>query len=171
MILHSTLPYQQDIPNPALGYLKGFLTAKNVEITNVYWNIVLYPDIAALTQRVNAQNTTIATQIGVILFLWSRLMEDLPSIPLDSLFSSLLPAAELSRFVTTVKTKIDQYIKENNLHKAPLSGFTVKSQQWLLGSYVMKRLKELNPDTHIVLGGIADPVQGRTFLTIFPWAD
>lgn len=171
IILHCTPPYRHDIANPALGYLKGFLTAKNVEVTNIYWNIVLYPNIAALTQRLHAHNTNIATQIGAILFLWSRLMEDMPPIPLDSLFSSLLPAAELSLFVTTVKTKIDHYIKENNLHKAPLSGFTVKSQQWLLGSYVMKRLKELNPDMHIVLGGIADPLQGRTFLTIFPWAD
>ncbi|MGD2250908.1 MAG: radical SAM protein [Candidatus Methanofastidiosia archaeon] len=171
MILHCAPPYRHDISNPALGYLKGGLTEKEIEVTTIYWNVILYPEIAALTQKLNSPHTKIATPLGSILFVWNRLMEDLPPIPLNSLFSSFLPETDLSQFVTRIKTKIDQYIKRNNLHKTPVTGITVKTQQWLLGSYIMKQLKELNPDMHIVLGGISNPAQGRTFLKIFEWAD
>ena len=41
MILHCTPPYEQYTPNPALGYLKGFLQSQGVEVTNIYWNVIL----------------------------------------------------------------------------------------------------------------------------------
>jgi hypothetical protein len=41
MILHCTPPYTLDIPNPAIGYLKGFLKALGIPVKNIYWNAVL----------------------------------------------------------------------------------------------------------------------------------
>ena len=38
--LHSNIPYIPYIPNPALGYLKTYLSQEgNYEVKNIYWNL------------------------------------------------------------------------------------------------------------------------------------
>ncbi|MBU7046379.1 MAG: hypothetical protein HXS54_08060, partial [Theionarchaea archaeon] len=89
----------------------------------------------------------------------------------DPFFLLIKSREELSQLIDAIVTKIDQYIRENNLHKAQCTGFTFKSQQWFMGSYIGSRLKEMNPDMNIVIGGMFNEDQARAFMNVFHQAD
>jgi radical SAM superfamily enzyme YgiQ (UPF0313 family) len=177
MMLHCAPPYRYDHPNAALGYLKGFLEAKGIPVKNVYWNLILYKEIMNWEERMAGSHPifmkldafyTTATFVSKHLLAGPRTSA---KTPFDTFFSSFLTEEEVSELITSVKNKIDQYIKEHNLHKAQCAGFTFKSQQWLMNSYIMSRLKEMNPDIPIVIGGITNEAQGRKFMNVFPLVD
>ena len=181
MILHCLPPYRSDIPNAALGYLKGFLEDRGVHVTNVYWNLILHREINTVREQMSRYQPAllnfdmlyvITTYISKCL-LAEKFKDTTKNIktPFDNFFSSLLTREEISSLLDSIKDKIDWYILENNLHKTPVAGFTFRTHQWLIGYYVMLRLKELNPDIKIVVGGIADEAQGRTFMRVFHQAD
>jgi radical SAM superfamily enzyme YgiQ (UPF0313 family) len=181
MILHCSPPYRFDIPNAALGYLKGFLEDRGIRVTNVYWNVVLYREINTVREQMSRYQPTllnfdimyvITTYISKYL-LAEKLKDKIKNTktPFDIFFSSLLTREEISSLLASIKDKVDWYILENDLHKTPVAGFTFRTHQWLIGYYVILRLKELNPDIKIVIGGIADEAQGRTFMKVFCQAD
>ena len=174
MILNCTPPYAQDVPNAALGYLKGFLQAKGISVRNVYWNVVLSREITDFQKDLEA-HTGIESESSidaVTVYIWKHLTTSTGrKTPLDLLFSSIFSHDYLSEMVQSIKDKIDWYINGNNLHEGSLAGFTLKTYQWLMNSYVMSRLKEMNPDITIVIGGITTEERGRTFMKVFNLAD
>jgi radical SAM superfamily enzyme YgiQ (UPF0313 family) len=176
MILHCAPPYRQDIPNPALGYLKGFLQAKGIPVKNVYWNVILARTIFNFHRSIEkySKEVGLSSISGITLFLWKHLFPDMKEptqTPMDLVFSSVLMSQEISQTVDSIKTQVDQYIKQHNLHEAPISGFTLKTHQWPMSYYIISQLKKVNPDTTIVVGGICNESQGRIFMKVFDLAD
>ncbi len=176
MILHCTLPYRQDIPNPALGYLKGFLQSKGIPVKNVYWNLVLARTVMDFHRNVERYSTEtgLTSFDAITLFLCKHLLSENrepAKTTLDVIFASVFKKEEIQEMVASMKTEIDQYILQNSLHEAPLAGFTLKTYQWPMSYYLTKRLKEMNPDIRIVMGGIADESQAAAFMRIFDQAD
>ncbi|MBU7046378.1 MAG: radical SAM protein [Theionarchaea archaeon] len=177
MMLHCAPPYRYDHPNAALGYLKGFLEAKGIPAKNVYWNLILYKEIMNWEERMANSHPvflkldafyTTATYVSKHLLTKSR---GFTKTPFDTFFSSFLTEEEISGLIASVKNKIDWYIKENNLYKAEYAGFTFKTQQWLMNSYIVSRLKEMNPDIAIIIGGITNQDQAQKFMNVFHQAD
>ncbi len=171
MILHCMSPYAQHIPNPALGYLKGFLRAHDIDVKNVYWNVVLSREISNFNNVLKSLPQAVLSIDAITAYTWKQLMGITVETPLDALFSSLFTKDELDEFVNTIKDKIDWYIKRENLHETALAGFTMKTYQWLMNWYVITRLKKMNPDIRIVGGGIANKEQGRAFMRMVPLID
>ena len=177
MILHCTPPYCQNVPNAPLGYLKGFLEAEGIPVTNVYWNVILAKKIGDF-QRVlgNYPRPVGAFPSEHIIFHICKQMlaensDNSSSTTSDLVFSSTFSREELSEAVTSIKDDIDGYIKQNNLYDVPLSGFTLKTYQWLMSLYIICRLKEMNPDTPILIGGIYNEYQARAFMEVLTLAD
>lgn len=172
MILHCTAPYANHIPNPALGYLKGFLRAHGVDVKNVYWNLVLSREINNFnTPLKSLPEAAVLSVDAVTTYCWKQLMGVTVETPLDILFSSIYTKDELDELVCAVKDKIDWYIKGEKLHETALAGFTMKTYQWLMNWYVITRLKRMNPDIRIVVGGIANKEQGHAFMRMVPLID
>jgi radical SAM superfamily enzyme YgiQ (UPF0313 family) len=174
MILNCLPPYSYDIPNPALGYLKGFLQSKGVSVTNVYWNVILAEELSRF--QVHIGNYPVFSSLSSldtpVLYAARHLMgSHHEKTVLDQYFSPFFDQGEVPPFVDLLRTKIDDYIHQKNLHKESLAGFTLKTYQWLLGSYIIKRLKELNPDIQIVVGGIRNSEQAHAFMRVFTLAD
>ena len=170
MILHSASPYTVDIPNPALGYLKGFLKRKGIDVHNIYWNLVLYREISNFNKDV--EHTHSLSVDAVTVYTWKQLAGySTITTPLDYIFQSVLTKDELCELVQSVKDKIDRFISEKRLHEADIAGFTMKTYQWLMNSYIMSRLKEMNPDMKIVIGGISTEDQGRALMRMVTKAD
>ncbi|MBU6997325.1 MAG: radical SAM protein [Theionarchaea archaeon] len=174
MILNCLPPYSYDIPNPALGYLKGFLQSKGIPVTNVYWNLVLAEELSKFQTHIgdypvfsslSSLNTPV---LYAVRHLSSRHRE---KTVLDQYFSPYFDHGKEPTFVDSLRTKIDDYIYQNSLHKESLAGFTLKTYQWLLGSHIMRRLKELNPHMQIVIGGLRNSEQAQTFMRFFTLAD
>jgi radical SAM superfamily enzyme YgiQ (UPF0313 family) len=174
MMLHCGPPYRPDLANSAIGYLKGFLEVKGIPVKNVYWNLILLQEIQEFNKGMEFPGgSELFTVYAVTTYLWRHLMaeDSHDKKPIDPIFSSVLSREELSQLIELARNKIDRYITENNLYKTSIAGFTMKSYQWFLNSHVISRLKELNPDMTIVMGGISDADQGRKFLKIFPQCD
>lgn len=176
MILHCTLPYRQDIPNPALGYLKGFLQAEGIPVRNVYWNLILARVVIDFHKMLEkyVEDAGLSSISAITLYLCKQLLiqnQRTPETTLDLLFSSIFPKTEILKAVNTFKNEIDQTIAQENLHKDSLAGFTLKTYQWPMGYYIIQRLKQLNPDMKIVIGGIATEPQGLSFMNIFTSVD
>jgi radical SAM superfamily enzyme YgiQ (UPF0313 family) len=172
MILHCTPPYGVYTPNPALGYLKGFLQSKGVAVKNVYWNVILEKRIAefqgSLADSVDMKVFPELTK----LYLSRHLLTTAEQVtPLDLVYKSVYTKKEIQERVASIKDDIDQYIKRNNLHKTDIAGFTLKFFQWPMSCYIIGRLKEMNPDIHIVVGGITSKSQGMTFMNMLSQAD
>jgi anaerobic magnesium-protoporphyrin IX monomethyl ester cyclase len=176
MILHCTPPYDPYIPNAAIGYLKGSLQAKGIPVKNVYWNVILFKEITALQNVMGkypiisnfSLNYTTAFYIGRHLLMGNA---HSGKTPLDVIFSSLLLKEEISEIYNEFKDKIDHYIKLHNLHKTDLAGFTLKTHQWVMNYYIITRLKEINPDITVVIGGLSNSADAHTFLKVFPLVD
>ncbi len=176
MILHCTPPYRNDIPNPALGYLKGFLQAHQIRVTAVYWNSILEGNILQFHRGLERASgeSGMPPLSGITLFLSRHLLKGLDSTtltPMSLIFSSVFSWREISEMIQTFKEGIDQFISMNNLDKAALSGFTLKCQQWPLSMYIMNRLKDMNPEMKIVIGGITNESQAQSFMKVLTRAD
>lgn len=171
MILNCTPPYNLHIPNPALGYLKGFLEAHDITVKNVYWNLVLAEYISTFQKGLEeyAQSRDLFSVLPVM-YLFRQLIS-YSETPLHLFYLSIYSDEELANMIHIIKDNIDHYIKVNNLHKTTLAGFTLKSYQWLPALYLIDRLKYLNPDILIVIGGIYNEEQGQAFMKVFPQVD
>ncbi|MBU7014781.1 MAG: radical SAM protein [Theionarchaea archaeon] len=177
MILQSTVPYREDIPNAALGYLKGFLTAEGIPVTALYWNLILARKISEF-YRVLADYSK---EMGLFhpesvgLYICRNLLTDHSDnsnpTKFDLIFSSIFSREERSEMISSIQDEIYQYIQRNRLHEVPVVGFTLKTYQWMLGSYLIQCFKEMNTDVTIVIGGITDESQAITYMKIFELAD
>ncbi|MBU7048097.1 MAG: radical SAM protein [Theionarchaea archaeon] len=169
-ILHCTPPYWHTIPNAALGYLKGFLEAQGIPVTNVYWNVVLSRKIGEF-QKVLANYPGYVRSFpkeSVVFFIGRHLLkgDDSKQTTADQIFSAMYTQKEIDDAIHGIREDIDEYILLNNLDRASLSGFTVKSHQWLMSLYVINRLKSMNPDTKVVMGGIVNEGQAQKFMNM-----
>ncbi|MGD2247157.1 MAG: radical SAM protein [Candidatus Methanofastidiosia archaeon] len=169
MFLHCAPPYRRDIPNPALGYLKGFLEAQGVHVHNVYWNLILDEEMQALENPVGNYHlipSMYRTYVGPLYFI--KKFCSAPHTTLDALFSLYTTKKEREKIVESVISKIDKTL---NPMTDPIHGFTVKTHQWLMMHYIIQQLKNLNPETTIIVGGITNEKQGRTYMKIFDYID
>ncbi len=167
MILHCTPPNELYIPNPALGYLKGFLEAKGIHIKTVYWNLILWRRIQEFQKGFEcyAENTRFFPVLSALYVARHLLTDSYDTVtPLDFLYSSAFGKEELSELVESIKDDIIQYIKKNNLHQSDIAGFTLKTLQWPMSAYIIRWLKKLNPAITIVIGGIISRSQGIAFM-------
>ncbi|MBU7018368.1 MAG: radical SAM protein [Theionarchaea archaeon] len=171
MILNCTPPYNLHIPNPALGYLKGFLEAHDISVRNVYWNLVLAESISTFQKGLKeyAPSNDLFSVLPVMYLF--RQLKSYSETPLHLFYLSIYSEEELVNMIHTIKDFIDYYIKVNDLHKTTLAGFTLKSYQWLPALYLIDRLKYLNPDILIVIGGVYNEEQGQAFMKISPQVD
>ncbi len=176
MILHCTPPDDEHISNPALGYLKGFLQSKGIEVKNVYWNLILAKSMFKFLRGMEKYTKDKGfLYVFPTLYVCRQILKkdfkkDIAT-PLDVLYLSIYSKEEICEMIYSIKEDIDEYIKRNNLHKTELAGFTLKSYQWLMDYYLIGRLKEMNPDIKIVIGGITGKDQGHAFMNLFSLAD
>ena len=169
MMLHCTPPNEQYIPNPALGYLKGFLEAKGIDVNLIYWNLILSQGIQKFQKGFEryAEDTRFFPVLSALYVVRHLLTDSRDTVtPLDFLYSSAFSKEELSEMVDSTREYINQYIEKNKLHKTDIAGFTLKTLQWPMSIYLINCLKELNPDITIVIGGIINKSQGQAFMKI-----
>lgn len=177
MILHSTLPYSLYIPNPTLGYLKGFLQEREITVRNIYWNLLLAETILDFQRNLEkyTRDERLSSTSAITFFLCKHFLtersEKSGETTLDLQFSAIFPKREISNLVSSVKSQIDQYIKQNNLDKEPFSGFDLRTYQWPMSYYIIRRLKALNPAAKIAVYGTPSKAQALQFIRIFSLTD
>lgn len=168
-------PFAKHMSNPALGYLKGFLQSREIDVKCVYWNLILARKLSEFRQGIQESEEEELSYLFPTLYIFRYLMTEKYNkkneTPLDLLYSSVFTREELSEIFHSTKDFIDLNIKQNSMHETLISGFTLKTFQWLGALYVSNRLKQINPDMKIIIGGIANETQGLTFMKMFESAD
>jgi radical SAM superfamily enzyme YgiQ (UPF0313 family) len=169
------MPYEINIPNPALGYLKGYLLKHDFETRNIYWNLLLHKSLIAdyikLISRYQISHKVVSLSL-FIAYISNLIYKDINRNKKSLSFASSIidpsvPQHELEELVENFKNQVDSFIEEQKLHKADVAGFTMKTNQWILNYYILQRLKEFNPEIKTIIGGIESPEQGIQFMKIF----
>lgn len=174
--LHCNLPYNPVVPNASLGYIKGFLSDKNIQTRNVYWNLLLYDiikkyDLVDKYQKISDIVPITSTTVFLSQYLYNENSYNKSMGPLSSIFSKIIKNDELKGLIIEIKDFIEKYIKENRLYDVDLAGFTVKSYQWLMNYYIILKLKEINPYLKVVMGGLYPQSNAYEFLKHFSKVD
>jgi radical SAM superfamily enzyme YgiQ (UPF0313 family) len=169
MILHCAPPYEACTPNAAIGYLKGYLQKKGIKVNNVYWNLIIDNHLHELQQPVKEHAQTFQSLPVLTTLYVARCLLDPAEYetPFHLLYTAAFTKEEIVDRIGAIKEDIDHYIRQNNLYKDTISGFTLKTLQWPINYYVMKRLKEFNPALTVVIGGIRDKSQALEFMRIY----
>ena len=174
--LHCNLPYTYSIPNPSIGYLKGYLS-KNPEfkVRNNYWNILptkLLKKYSRLTEDASKYQNEDQTLVYIAKFLYDIHGEDFTIASDKNLTKNhFYPHHELKDFSYDLKTFFETSIRRKKLDKVNVAGFSMKTYQWLFNYYIIKRLKKYNPDIKIVMGGIWSCIQAKKMMKMFNEVD
>jgi radical SAM superfamily enzyme YgiQ (UPF0313 family) len=176
MILHCTPPYREQVPNPALGYLSGFLQTNGIDVRTIHWNLILARKLLLYRKKLEKYEkcTRHFPVFHTVYMIRQLLMEDSGSesqTPLDLFYLSVYSKKEISEMAQSLKDDIDLYIFKNKLHEDSIAGFTLNFFQWLMSLYLIRRLKKLNPEIKVLIGGITSLSQGIHFLRMFNQAD
>jgi radical SAM superfamily enzyme YgiQ (UPF0313 family) len=182
LAFHANYPYGQAIPNAAIAYLKGFLAHEaDVSVTNIYWYLTpreISDGFASITRRLEKSGfdfpeVLLSARIARIFHSVSgQDITHCASIsPFESALDSLSMSGQTKKISTLLKNHIDTVIEEKKIADWEISAFTVNTYQWLIGSYIWNRLKELNPSTKVVIGGLVSETQAMAFMTNFEHVD
>jgi len=177
--LHCNLPYNPLISNPALAYLKGYLSKdKNIETRNIYWNVLplelfkKYQKIKNKVIKFFPTNADIFICFYISRHLYKHNKQIFPPSPLSLIFdSSYFLKNELDEYMTDFKKYVTNEIEQKKLSNVEVAGFTMKTYQWILNYYILQQIKKINSDIITVIGGINSLDQGTEFMRIFKNAD
>ena len=176
--LHCNIPGGHNIPNPAIGYLKGYFSMNNIKTRGFYWNILPQPimdKIINLSQelvKVYGDGPVRFWMASCISrFLFSHDEEEAASV-ISQVFPNLpFPVDEFKTLARDLDKFIDQSIEDKGMANVKIAGFTMKLSQWLLNYYVIRKLKERNPDIIIVIGGMNTQSEAMEYMKIFKEVD
>jgi radical SAM superfamily enzyme YgiQ (UPF0313 family) len=174
--LHCNLPYAFWIPNPSIGYLKGYILQNSgLKVRNIYWN-VLSDDLLQKYHRLTGDASKYQNEDRMLVHIAKLLYETpegdfSPDSDKNVTNNRFFPCHELKEFAYDLKTFFDTSIRKRTLYDVNVAGFTMKTYQWLFNYYIIRRLKQYNPDINIVIGGIWSREQAKKLMKMFNEVD
>lgn len=174
--LHANFPYEVNVPNAALGYLKSALSNQNVEVTNVYWYLPpqeifesIYKILMNFKKRISLFDpcTVLAAYVARSFYPHDMYKSTIIETILDS-YSSLEDIKDVSK---SFKAFVDYSLETKKMADVDVAGFTVKFYQWMLNRYIWCRLKAENPNITIVVGGLDTRKEAHIVMETFKEVD
>lgn len=173
--LHCNVPYDPDMPNAAIGYLKGFLKEKGVETRNIYWNLILREDVRFFTSKFRNSFPDMESifEEYTSVYMLSKLLKPrtYERTLLDSYLKNIFPEHIISSRLEALVKKIEAYITSEKLLNCDVAGFTMKTYQWISNYIIIKMMKKINPDLKVLIGGLGSPTQAKEFLKVLKDVD
>lgn len=178
--LHANFPYLVEIPNAAFGYLKSALSEEKVDTTNVYWYLPpkeILESIFSLFARFQDRYIDIFEPYTVFTVYLSRFFYTAEKsgtgapTTVESFIGSYTTQQKVKKIAQNFKDFIDYSLVNGEMADADVAGFTVNFYQWILNKYVWSRLKALNPNIKILVGGLATRADAEAFMNTFKDVD
>jgi radical SAM superfamily enzyme YgiQ (UPF0313 family) len=172
--LHANFPYDFNTPNAAIGYLKSYLSEEPVDVTNTYWYIPpkeIFEPIHRILMTFQKSRISLFNPCIILTAYLSRFFNRTPVCPtmIQTILMSYASPEELEKIGLSFKAFVDTALED--MADADMAGFTLKFHQWILNSYIWRRLKELNPNITIVVGGLDTPEEAVTVVETFKDVD
>jgi hypothetical protein len=175
--LHANFPYFANMPNVAIGYLKSFLCKEtHVDIRNIYWNLpsteilksisLIILDLERKCPELFDPPTLLTAYITRFFYDTKdnrSAMQVQPSI-IESVLDSYTSLEKIKSTAKAFKGFVDYSIETENMADVDVAGFTVRFYQWMIDRYIWSKLKDLNPNIKIVVGGFNARDEAQAFL-------
>lgn len=178
--LHANFPYLIEVPNAALGYLKSALSEEKVNVTNIYWYLPpreILESISALLIKFQNKRIDLLDPPALFTAYLSRFFHadkatySFGPTLIEHLLTTYNPLKKVNQVAKTFKDFVDHSIENENMADVDIAGFTVNFYQWIISSYIWSKLKELNPNIKVVVGGLATRSEAQTFMKTFQTVD
>jgi len=181
IILNCSPPTEIKMPSPPLSALKSYLVQHGYDVKIIYWNILFY-DLQKkfiLTSKSLSDN-----QNALLLFLnylaienkdellYKKMKVILTSISPDYLHKEQAFYDEHMHFYKKETDKIIEcVISKFDFSEILYFGFSLKFEQWLFASLLAHKLKAIDKNIPIIVGGISTKESAKSFLKSFDCFD
>lgn len=176
--LHANFPYIPEVPNAALGYLKSAVSEK-ADVKNIYWYLPpkdVQESISSLFAKFKDRPVGLFGPPTYLIAYFSRFFSDknkakVHTTAIDSLINTYTTQQKVVDTARVLKDFIDHSLENENMADVDVAGFTVNFYQWILNSYIWSRLKALNPNIKIVVGGLGAKEDAEALMHVFKNVD
>lgn len=183
VLLNWLPPSMENMPSPAHSVLKNVLEEFGYEVCVEYWNIKLCP---VLESFLNFGDEIYRREFNKLIPFYAYLgVEYKQESLLDSLVDNILYIkpqlhikgkeyimSEFYRFYKTFNDYINDFIEEQLLHgEYLLVGFSSLFYQWIIATIIARKIKEVQPNIRLVIGGFGTKHEAAAFLKNFKYFD
>jgi len=176
ILLNYLPPADVFTPSASLSILKSFMLENDFETEIKYWNFLFNPILPFGESE--ETNEVIFPFISIINDIFNNEIGNKRVIELFELLitdNQNITKTKLQNQLSITKEKIDLIIKSElskiDFNNILLIGFTSKFHQWIPAMVVSKAIKEISPDTKIIIGGFGSKEAAREVMKMNPYFD
>ena len=169
VLLNCLPPFPTNMPSAGLSILKSYLEHNKVSVEVAYWNLELS---SHLKKRFGLPESTLFPLMIVLLYQLVTMTEA------NNKVKAYLTSTNPAFFTSDEKIKIAVNFVKNYFRKklsdykdCKLFGFSAKHDQWLSSLPCTVLVKELFPETYVVVGGFQRRRAAEYYLDVNPSAD
>lgn len=181
IILNWMPPAIDNLPSPSMSVLKQHLVSEGYETDVIYWNLLL-----SKLQREFVWTDNLADKDMLSLHLlfnhlgitynddrvYKYIRANLKSIkPQYTSTSYDFFERHMEKFSGLFENTVDEYLSNINFDNVLFMGMSVNLYQWICSSIIAKKIKELNSNVPVVIGGIGTKESAMAYLDNFPQFD
>lgn len=179
IILNWLPPANENFSSAAMSVLQNFMIKNGFDTKVCFWNILLKKTLSSFYKSESHEtdlsvlalfNVALAYELNdtnVITEYKALLMEMQPS----KIYLNSDVDLYLRKCVQTLYKDIDFFFDIFHFKDCDLFGFSLKLYQWIPAVIFAKRIKELNKNAKIIVGGITSKKEAITFLNNFATFD
>jgi len=167
-----------EMPSPAMSVLKAYLSSQGYNVSVFYWNIKFQQ---LQREFIWSQSNTPLNEIhGLLLFnnyLAIRKRDKMACAKVKSMLLALKPQylnvdlyyfdRHMESYAQKLEILINAELSKIDYNKVLYIGMSVNLYQWICGSIIAQRIKKMNPNIPIVIGGIGTKESAISFLRNF----
>lgn len=175
IILNWLPPANENISSAAMSVLQNFMIKKGFDTKVCFWNILLKKTLSSFYKSESHK-----TDLSVLALFNVALAYDLDDTNVITEYKALLMEMQPSKIylnsdvdlylrkcVQTLYKDIDSFFDIFHFKDCNLFGFSLKLYQWIPAIIFAKKIKGLNKDAKIIVGGITSKKEALTFLNNF----
>lgn len=183
ILLNWMPPSMVEMPSPAMSVLKQFLVSKGYNVSICYWNIKmlqLQKEFVWCTKETLTSND-IHAQLLFNNYLAIKQKDKVACAKIKSMLIALKPQyldadlyffdKHMEMYARKLDILIDEELENLNLSNILYLGMSANLYQWISGSIIAKKIKKINPNILIVIGGIGTKESAVSFLRNFEQFD
>lgn len=174
-------PAIDNLPSPSMSVLKQHLVSEGYETDVIYWNLLLsklqreFVWTDNLTDKDMLSLHLLFNYLGITYNddrVYKYIRANLKSIkPQYTSTSYDFFERHMEKFSGLFENTVDEYLSNINFDNVLFMGMSVNLYQWVCSSIIAKKIKELNSNVPVVIGGIGTKESAMAYLDNFPQFD
>lgn len=180
IILNWLPPANCSMSSACMTVLQNYLNDRNIKTKVCYWNILLHDKLSCFYNHVEKDFTEV-TELAIFNMALSIELKDNEmlnryKVLILKYHPSLIYINSkiddyINRLVSNLYKTIDSYLYNLDVQNSKIFGFSLKLFQWIPACVIVRRIKKINNNAKIVVGGISSSKEAIAFLNNFQYFD